>query len=652
MSIELRFLPQILGHFYRTWQESGQLTGILSIGQGELHKRFYLDDGAIVYAESDLPDEQLEVNITPWGAYLRGNTLLDQTELDWVLVSYIKMIAHSAFPWQDCSYNFEEIALPDTSYRISVPLDLVIFEGLRAINKVALIKEMLGPLNVLLRPVAERVPQCKQLELNAEEQRVLSLITGSQQSINNIVMMGLVHDIQSIVTLRTICGLAELGVLEREEDMSNGAVRLEPATITFSNARSVMDYCHKVAAKLNAINATTDPFKVLEVTEGASLDEIKEAHNRLARLFHPDLQTKFKRYNLYLRSELEYLYARINQAFDYCIKSAPVNGKKGSQGVSQSNNSYTNPDEAYIGKTIDNRFLIESLLGSGGMGTVFRARDLVMERPVAIKLLPHELIEDEELLQRFHREARATARIEHPNIVTVYDFRTLPDLGTIIIMECIQGRTLSYLLSRRIALPAPDALVLMKQIVMGVAAAHKQGVIHRDLKPDNIMLKDIGRGEVSVKLVDFGIARMMESIQSTTSISGANTVIGTPFYMSPEQCITSKIDERSDIYALGIIFYEMLIGEPPFQGATAEIMRKHMTDDVPSMRKIDHHIPVELENLIFAMLKKRKEERPPLSEVLQRLDELEGIIGVQADNYLLDRRAVRPLPQELQITPY
>jgi serine/threonine-protein kinase len=197
--------------------------------------------------------------------------------------------------------------------------------------------------------------------------------------------------------------------------------------------------------------------------------------------------------------------------------------------------------------------------------------------------------------------------------------------GTFLVMEYIEGETLRDLLNRTVTLEVAKAIWLMKQLCSAVAAAHKAGVIHRDLKPENIIMAEIGAGHVIAKLVDLGIAKLIESIHRCAArITDKSELLGTPAYMSPEQCITSKIDEYSDIYSLGIIFFEILIGDPPFLGSLASIMRKHNFEPVPKLRQLNDSIPLELEALIEKMLSKKKGDRPSLAEILAQLDLLDG----------------------------
>ncbi|MEW6733258.1 MAG: protein kinase [Acidobacteriota bacterium] len=288
--------------------------------------------------------------------------------------------------------------------------------------------------------------------------------------------------------------------------------------------------------------------------------------------------------------------------------------------------SLSSQDE-YMGKLLSNKFRIDAVLGRGGMGAVYRATDIALDRVVAVKLLHPDLVGDENLDIRFVREARAAARIEHPNAITVHDFGTLPEGGAFIVMEFIQGCALRDLIKRNGPVSSIRAVELMRQACSAVAAAHQAGVIHRDLKPENIMLKEVGIEQTIVKVVDFGLAKLKESSSpSVANLTSRGEIIGTPYYMSPEQCAGGEIDERTDIYSLGIIFYEILIGKPPFQGTPAAVIGMHLYKAIPSLSEQNPEIPAALEEVILSMLQKKKEKRPEsLGTVLRRLESWQNV---------------------------
>ncbi|MBL8148384.1 MAG: serine/threonine protein kinase [Blastocatellia bacterium] len=277
---------------------------------------------------------------------------------------------------------------------------------------------------------------------------------------------------------------------------------------------------------------------------------------------------------------------------------------------------------SYLGKLFNNKYKIDSLLGRGGMGAVYKAVDTILDRAVAIKLLHSELAAEENFSSRFLREARAAARIEHPHAVTVHDFGTLPDGEAFIVMEFIQGQSLRQLIKKESRLRIKHALELFRQVCTAVAAAHKEGVIHRDLKPENIMLKSTSAGAEVVKVVDFGLAKLKESSgKSLTNLTNKGEIIGTPYYMSPEQCSGIEIDECTDIYSLGIILYEMVVGQPPFQGSTVAVIGMHLYKPVQSLCQDDPAFPQLLDKLLLAMLAKEKKDRIQTVEtILQQIE--------------------------------
>ncbi|HEX4899666.1 MAG TPA: protein kinase [Pyrinomonadaceae bacterium] len=267
-----------------------------------------------------------------------------------------------------------------------------------------------------------------------------------------------------------------------------------------------------------------------------------------------------------------------------------------------------------IGHTLDEKYSLEERLGVGGMGTVYRARHLLIDRAVAVKVLHQRFVEDEAARTRFHREAKAAGRLQHPNAVTVTDFGQTSDGYVYIVMELLVGRTLRDVLAKEAPLDPARTVSLMLQISAAVSAAHEAGIIHRDLKPANIFI--VQRAEVPsmVKVLDFGIAKLFadsldEDDPQTLTLFGA--MIGTPRYMSPEQCDGAELTPAADVYSLGVIFYEMLAGTVPFSGSTPlAIAMKHATEAPRSPREIVASIPEELEKVVLHALEKRPEDRP------------------------------------------
>ena len=271
--------------------------------------------------------------------------------------------------------------------------------------------------------------------------------------------------------------------------------------------------------------------------------------------------------------------------------------------------------DTFIGRTLDDKYLIEEHLGAGGMGAVYRARHLSMERPVAIKVLHQRLVEDEAARVRFHIEARAAVMLQHANAVSVTDFGQTSEGCVYIVMELLEGRTLREILNREAPLETARAISLMLQASDAVAAAHEAGIIHRDLKPANILVTQSADQPAIVKVFDFGIAKLaadkLDDDDDSTTLVQQSSVIGTPRYMAPEQSNGSGLTPAADVYSLGVILYEMLTGMAPFTGTTrAEIAQKHANDLPHSPREIVAAIPEGVERVVLRALEKQPTERP------------------------------------------
>lgn len=265
-------------------------------------------------------------------------------------------------------------------------------------------------------------------------------------------------------------------------------------------------------------------------------------------------------------------------------------------------------------------------LGEGGMGAVYLARHQTLGRPAAIKVLLPKFSTQREFVQRFFNEARSTAQIRHPGLVDVYDFGQLADGSAFLVMEMLEGEALQSRLEREQTIPLAAAIGIARQVASAVGAAHDHGVIHRDLKPDNVFLvpdADMPLG-TRVKVLDFGIAKLVSdpdvNVRTVTL-----TQMGTPGYMSPEQCRdSSKVDQRSDVYALGCILFHMVCGQMPFQAPSyGDLMAAQIRDPPPRPRHLSVAIPIGLEDLILRLLEKAAEARPQsMAEVVNLLDEV------------------------------
>jgi eukaryotic-like serine/threonine-protein kinase len=267
-----------------------------------------------------------------------------------------------------------------------------------------------------------------------------------------------------------------------------------------------------------------------------------------------------------------------------------------------------------VGDTvIDGRYRLLRRLGKGGMGTVYFAQHVFLKTFFAIKVILPELIRrDPTLTTRFRQEARAAASIKHPNVVAVSDFGILGGNQPFLVMEFLNGPSLEDIVTNEKAMPVTRALHLFAQIAAGVSAAHQQQIIHRDLKPLNIVVQDpYTHGEL-VKILDFGLAKIKstELLGSLMPVA-TDAAVGTPSYMAPEQWFAEECDERTDIYSLGIILFQLLTGEVPFKGTTIpSIMNQHLSDPPPWFSSYGVHVSSRLEALVRRMLEKSPDDRP------------------------------------------
>jgi serine/threonine-protein kinase len=278
--------------------------------------------------------------------------------------------------------------------------------------------------------------------------------------------------------------------------------------------------------------------------------------------------------------------------------------------------------EQLVGRTIAGKFVVEGLIGSGAMGAVFRARQVALEKTVAIKVLHGEHANDPAFAARFHREAKAASRLNHPNSMQVIDFGAEPDGLLYIAMEYLDGRSLHRLLHDEAPLPPSRIAEILMQTLAALAVAHDMGVVHRDLKPENIVVlrgtDDDGRPRDVVKVCDFGIAKITDprayrasgEQPSVAPVTTAGFLVGTPEYMSPEQGRGDKLDARSDLYSVGIILYEMLTGSVPFEAESAiGVVFKHIHDPPPRPSSVRPGIDARLEAVCLRALRKTPAER-------------------------------------------
>lgn len=269
----------------------------------------------------------------------------------------------------------------------------------------------------------------------------------------------------------------------------------------------------------------------------------------------------------------------------------------------------SHPPPDLIGHVIDDRFRIEALLGQGGTGQVYRAVHVELRRPFAVKVLRPEMADNEIAVGRFRREALTVCRARHPNIVYVTDFGRLEDGRFYLVMEFVDGTNLQHVLHNRGRMDVAEAIDILIQVGEAVWFAHQKGVVHRDLKPGNIMLVETPGRPPEVKVIDFGLAKMVDDTMAQVTAEGK--VPGTPMHLSPEQIVGHPADHRSDIYAFGVTAYEILTRTTPFMGSTLEILTAHRrtTPEPPSVRAPAASVFPELDGLVMRCLRKKPEER-------------------------------------------
>ncbi|MDO4963664.1 MAG: Stk1 family PASTA domain-containing Ser/Thr kinase [bacterium] len=284
------------------------------------------------------------------------------------------------------------------------------------------------------------------------------------------------------------------------------------------------------------------------------------------------------------------------------------------------------------GELIDNRYKIVKSIGEGGMANVYLAWDTILEREVAVKILRGDLSNDEKFVRRFQREANSASSLRHPNIVEMYDVGE-DDGKYFIVMEFVPGKTLKSLIKKRGALTLTETLDIMQQLTSGIICAHDSYIIHRDIKPQNVLILEDGR----VKITDFGIAMALKS----NEITQTNSVMGSVHYLPPEQASGAGSTIKSDIYSLGILMFELLTGKVPFKGENAvEIAIKHMKDPIPSVCNINPMIPQSVENIILKCCAKNPKNR--YDSVSEMYEDLKNCLKEEKSN---EERLVYKYPE-------
>lgn len=281
--------------------------------------------------------------------------------------------------------------------------------------------------------------------------------------------------------------------------------------------------------------------------------------------------------------------------------------------------------DALIGSVVDNRYEVLTKLGEGGMGTVYRVRHKALERPLALKALRSDLSKDADLPVRFIQEAKAAAAVEHPNVVQITDFGTLSTGQPYFVMELLEGDMLSALIKEQGRLPPSRAVGVAIQVAEALSAAHAAGVVHRDLKPDNVNVRRMGHHDV-VKVLDFGLAK----VAGTSRLTRAGMVFGTPHYMSPEQAAGEPSDHRVDIYALGVMLFEMLTGRLPFEADSfTGVLAMHMYMQPPSPSSIVGVPLGGIEDVVKRCMAKKPAERyATMGDLLSDLDRVGAVLSV------------------------
>jgi tRNA A-37 threonylcarbamoyl transferase component Bud32 len=304
----------------------------------------------------------------------------------------------------------------------------------------------------------------------------------------------------------------------------------------------------------------------------------------------------------------------------------------------------TGNGDPLVGKVVARKYSVEQCIGEGGMGKVYRARQLVLDKPVVLKVLHQELLSDARTVARFQREARAASRLNHPNSINILDFGVAEDGELFIAMEYVDGHDLHHLLTNEWPLPEPRIIRIVSQVLSALADAHSVGVIHRDLKPENVMVEPRRGGESDVvKVLDFGIAKIVDTAEAGPALTRAGFVCGTPEYMSPEQAKGAPLDARSDLYSVGVLLFQLVTRRLPFDADTAVgFATKHLTEPPPPPSRFrPGGCSPEMEQLILRALSKDPADRPQTAEDF--LESLNALPAGESSHSARTARVVMPL---------
>lgn len=271
--------------------------------------------------------------------------------------------------------------------------------------------------------------------------------------------------------------------------------------------------------------------------------------------------------------------------------------------------------KSLVGQVLDGKVSLSAVIGEGGMGAVYRARQLQFDREVAVKVMKQQFLASEDLVKRFFREARAAGCLRSRHVISIYDCGRVPE-GAYIVMELSNGISLADVLAREKTLPAERVIEIGAQIASALAEAHAMGIVHRDLKTDNVLVEKDFAGKDFALVLDFGIAKLTGSYSVETA---EGSVFGTPNYMAPEQCLGNTADARADIYALGVMLFEMLSGDTPFPGRSGtDLLLAHIKEPPPMLQMLRPDLSTRLCRLVMKMLSKARDDRPETAELVRR----------------------------------